>query len=117
MSSSIFHFPGRPPRINTDRRAWWQKEQIIKTYRQLGWAEATGRRRISTPVEIHVQPIVKHLPAADAGACYEVVKAIVDGVVDAGLLPDDGPEFVKCIHLHATEIGDDDRLVIEFAEL
>ena len=117
MSSRIFHLIGRPPRVNDNRRAHWSKERITQRYRILGLTEGHNREAVTPPVEIHVQPVVAGGNRADAGACYEVVKAFVDGLVDAGLMPDDGPDFVKCIHLHAPELGEDDRLIVEVLEI
>ena len=121
MATAIFHFEGRPPRVNTDRRDHWRKEAITSQYRTWARMQAASRTRLRPPVEVHAQPMVKNKVRADAGACYEVVKAIVDGlVVDARLLGDgidDGPDHVKCLHLHAPEVGEDDRLIVEVLEV
>jgi crossover junction endodeoxyribonuclease RusA len=117
MASAIFHFPGRPPRVNTNRRDHWGKESVTKHYRDWAAVEAHGKRPLQPPVEVHAQPVTIDGRRADAGACFEVVKAIIDGLVDAGLIPDDGPNIVKCLHLHAPEVGEDDRLVIELVEV
>lgn len=117
MSSLILHFPGRPPRVNTDRRNHWRKETVTTEYRYNAAVLCMNKRTLVPPVEVHAQPITKDNRRADAGACFEVVKAIIDGIVDAQLLPDDGPDIVKCVHLHAPEVGEDDRLVLEVVEV
>ena len=121
MVSAIFHFEGRPPRVNKDRRNHWRKEAITRDYRDWAAIQGLGRPTMRPPVEVHVQPITATNVRPDAGACYEVVKAIVDGlIVDSRLLGtgvDDGPDHVKCLHLHAPEVGEDDRLVVEVVEV
>lgn len=41
----------------------------------------------------------------DAGACFPAVKAAVDGLVDAGVLPDDGPRYVRWLRFNAPARG------------
>lgn len=43
---------------------------------------------------------------ADAGANYPAVKAAIDGLVDAGVLPGDGPDVVSTIVLRAPLVDD-----------
>ena len=51
----------------------------------------------------------------DTGACYSAVKAAIDGLVDAGCLPDDGPEEIASIKMHAPVVTGVDALEIEVA--
>jgi hypothetical protein len=52
----------------------------------------------------------------DTGGCFPAVKAAIDGLVDAGLLPNDGPAVVKRLTFNAPVIGFRDALVIEVLE-
>ena len=52
------------------------------------------------PVEVIARPVQSRGPLADPGAHYPVVKAVVDGLRDAGILPDDtGAEIVRLTQL------------------
>lgn len=42
-----------------------------------------------------------HLPLLDTGSNFPTVKAIVDGLVDVGVLRDDTPRYVRSIKLMA----------------
>ncbi len=41
----------------------------------------------------------------DADGPHPTYKALLDGVVSAGVLPDDGPEFLRAVTYHAVELG------------
>ena len=81
-----------PVRVAT---RWWRQEA----------AEAWTRkdnRPVEPPVIVTGQPLhaTKASPQ-DAGACLPAVKAALDGIVDAGGLPDDTPEYVAGLLLLA----------------
>lgn len=46
----------------------------------------------------------------DTGSCYPAVKAAVDGLVVAGVLPGDGPAVVRSIVQHGAKWGDEDAV-------
>ena len=48
-------------------------------------------------ITVTVEPHQKGGRSQDVGACNPAVKAAIDGLVDAGVLPDDSPEFVKSL--------------------
>lgn len=54
-----------------------------------------------------VQPYQKGGRLQDTGACHPAVKAAIDGIVDAGVLLDDSPQYVKSIRFLPTERGKD----------
>jgi hypothetical protein len=41
-----------------------------------------------------VTPHLRDGRTQDVGACYPAAKAAIDGLVDAGVIPDDGPQYV-----------------------
>jgi hypothetical protein len=54
-------------------------------------------------------------PLADTGNAYGSVKAAIDGLVDAGVLPDDGPEVIRELCMKAptpTVKGEKDSLTL-----
>lgn len=59
--------------------------------------QAKGFIKPMKKVRITSFPKQKRGPLADPGAHYPVVKAAIDGLVDAGVLPGDTGEFVTAI--------------------
>lgn len=53
---------------------------------------------------------------ADTGACHPAAKAAIDGIVDAGILPDDSPQYVREIIFRAPQIGRDALVLIVTGE-
>ena len=50
---------------------------------------------------------------ADTGGHFPVAKACIDGLVDAGVIPDDGPEFVRSLTFKAPQVdGGVDRALL-----
>lgn len=81
--------------INTNVRMHrLPKSRLTKAWREAGRAAAEGMDPFMPPVRI-----VAHIWKARAGRydpnnLADTTKAIVDGIVDAGLLPDDSTEYV-----------------------
>ena len=48
-------------------------------------------------ITVTVEPHQKNGRLQDVGACNPSVKAAIDGLVDASVLPDDSPEFVRSL--------------------
>lgn len=49
-------------------------------------------KRVFFVVELHMKGVLQ-----DTGNCHGTTKAIIDGMVDAGVIPDDDPEYKKGI--------------------
>jgi len=65
-------------------------------------------------VSIIVTPYAKDRRwRADVGAAAPCAKACIDGLTDAGVFPDDNPDYVKYLGFHAPVIGKGDGLEIE----
>jgi hypothetical protein len=83
--------------LNTARgRIHWREwAKMTATWRAQG-AEVAGVvfTPVPSPVVIVGRPRQARGPLADAGAHMPTLKAIVDGLVDAGWLVEDGPEHV-----------------------
>lgn len=64
-------------------------------------------------------PHLKDRRAQDTGACFPAAKAAIDGLVDAGVLPDDGPEHVVELRFFRPELKSPlgDALVVEVHRL
>ena len=80
------------------RQTWCRNADLTKRYREYAarrWAEALAGKRLVSPVRVVAQRVlVRGRPVEDIGACAPAVKASIDGLVDAGGLPDDRPEYV-----------------------
>jgi len=63
--------------------------------------------RFNTPVSIHVHSIRKRLTDADGISA----KAVIDGIVLSGLLPDDSPKYVKQVS-YSQEKGTPEETII-----
>jgi hypothetical protein len=48
-------------------------------------------------ISVTVEPHQKGGRLQDVGACNPAVKAAIDGIVDAGVLPDDSSKFMKSL--------------------
>jgi len=88
----------RNPMLNAnDRDHWRVLSPIRKAWRDLGHAHgqaaglaAHGWQRVRIDADIH-RPIASR---SDAGNWYPTVKAVIDGLVDAGLIPDDNDDHL-----------------------
>lgn len=81
----------RQVREARDRWFWLAKEAQVPHL---------GRVRIrATPLKTNRRSI------PDVAACYPVVKAAIDGLVDAGVVEDDTPEFVTEVCFTPPEFG------------
>lgn len=101
-----FQAPNVPPSINTlkgmHHRVWSSK---LQPWRDLAWVTTRnrvvrgnvpwlGHRAVRVQVEL---PFAKNARRDPHNYTGTVVKAIVDGVVKAGLVPDDTAEWVEVL--------------------
>jgi crossover junction endodeoxyribonuclease RusA len=107
----------RPWTANAERR-WHHHERarVVREARERwAWLALAERipplKRISV-VATPLRPNNRSMP--DVAACYPAVKAAIDGLVDAGVIPDDNPHHVTCVTFRAPVVADRDglRLVI-----
>ena len=73
--------------------------------------EKKKSKRLNTPVCIHIHSVRKRLADADGISG----KAAIDGIVKAGLLPDDKPEFVQEVS-YSQEKGNEEYTEITITE-
>jgi len=108
----------RPPTLNVERqqhrmiRARWVRE-----WRAIFNALALEAEIPPLPaISVTVQPELRHRGSMpDTGACIGAAKAAIDGLVDAGVIPDDSPRFVHRLTFEAPVVTGVDalELVIE----
>lgn len=112
------HLISAPTNNRTLRKHWAERSGVTHDIRKAFWALAVehGNRapRFSVPVKITAQPTFNRgavaLPDTDGSAL--AVKAAIDGLVDARVIVDDGPDQVAAVVLLAPRRGDHDGLTI-----
>ena len=81
-----------------DRDHWRTKARKTALWRTAAWATATkAKARSYPPCTVHITFPVRDRRRRDPHNYYPTVKAVIDGLVDAGVWPDDTPEWVTTI--------------------
>ena len=120
---AVLRFRGRPPTMNGYRSKHWRYAQAqTDNYRNdAGWSiKGTDKPGEELwPLSVDAYPTYetrRSLP--DTGACFPAVKAAIDGLVDAGWIPDDTPDIIGEITFHAPYVGNvPDGLIIHISTL
>lgn len=97
--------PCRVWSVNTER-GWHHMERAReqKLVREAAGLLSAGLRPMPTPVDIEVQPRIPRKRAnQDAANCVTVAKPAIDGLVDAGVIPDDSPRYVRSVKFFAPD--------------
>lgn len=105
----------RPWTINGERAGGkWKGIALTKEWRTaFAWLALEQRIPLLGCVTVTARPELKnrgHMP--DTGACMGAVKAAIDGLVDAGVLEDDGPDQVAALTFCAPVVTGKDALTI-----
>ena len=110
----------RPWTTNAERK-WHHMQRAAKvkdTREAFGWMAKAHQIPPLGAIAVHATPLARaNRWKQDVGACFPAVKAAIDGLVDAGVLPDDDPTFVRSLTFHPTEIGELDGLRLEIEEV
>ena len=120
MTVTLTHY-ARPWTINAERSGrhahWSVTGRMTREWREAFGLLAMGQlRHKMKAADITVEIVMAKGPLPDCGANYTAIKAAIDGIVDAGLLPGDGPEHVRSITMHAPVKGKQDRMTIRLEE-
>lgn len=111
--------PGRVISLNAERSAHWSKRHAMtKVYREAVAWQATRHRGLSHPISVTAEVVMK-APLMDAANYYPAVKAAIDGLVDAGVIPDDSPKYVGRVTMVAPRKpigGEAERLILTVEE-
>jgi hypothetical protein len=76
-----------------DYRTWWSVAARVEKWPHVDAADIT------------ITPLHKDgRSPQDASSCHPAAKAAIDGLVDAGVLTDDGPAFVRSVTFLAPDI-------------
>jgi hypothetical protein len=94
----VIEIPGRPQTLNRERTGtthWHVTRDETRVTREVAWALAKQQQiPHMEAITVCARPILRDGRTQDVGACIPSVKAAIDGLVDAGVLDDDGPTQV-----------------------
>lgn len=88
-----------------DRLHWAPQRQRARAWRLTAYATATELRQYPHRLPLAPSIVTVHLPVPDRRRrdphnYFPTVKPVIDGLVDAGLWPDDTPEWVTTTEPH-----------------
>lgn len=98
--SHTLELPWERPPLSANRSLHWaEKARITKRIRnEIGWrvkaAINSGKLVRANKVRVQLRYIPKTNRTRDTDNLYPTLKAICDGIIDAGLVHDDSPEFM-----------------------
>ena len=98
-----FTITKRPWTLNAERRGsthWSATRAMTAEWRQWFWVLGLESRVKMQTAHVEVDVVMKH-PIQDTGNCYGSVKAALDGLVDARVLPDDTPAHILSLKFNA----------------
>lgn len=114
MTVLTFDWP-RPPLNANQRLHWAAKAKLTRTVREI--TKMTARRdnlHPKTHITVQLTWIVSDKRRRDSDNIYPTFKAMCDGLVDAGIVPDDTPQYMdKRAPLIRHEPGGTPRLELE----
>ena len=82
----------RPWTTNSERTWHFQKRaaRVRETRERFFWLAKEAKIPQLPKIDVAAVPLVKNRRSMqDVGACFPTVKAAIDGLVDAGVIPDD----------------------------
>lgn len=106
-------YDARPFTANGDRqRHYHAKAALVKEWRDAFCLLARSQRvpRFAAVVVTVTQHTASRRSLPDTGACAPAAKAAIDGLVDAGVLPGDGPDVVRALTFLAPVVSGADAL-------
>lgn len=110
----------RPLTVNAvaglHRQAW--AKHTASTRAEWTWLARAARVKPCQSVELTVTPLHKDRRSPqDVAACAPEAKAAIDGLVDAGLIPDDSPEHLLRVVFLPPLICGEDGMAIDIQEV
>lgn len=115
MTAYTLRYEKRPWTLNLERQGAgggkYKRAALTKEWRAEFAKLAEGLAPLAL-CEVTVQPETRSNVMADTGACVGAAKAAIDGLVDAGVLTDDGPKIVRRLTFLAPVNTGTDALVI-----
>ena len=115
-------YPGCAFKI--DRRPWTVNAQrnmhhmvaarLVRTWRELAAEACAGLPpyRGDKALLVTVHTYLRTKRSQDCGAGYPAMKAAIDGMVDAGVIPDDTPRWLAGIMMHSPVLDAENDVMI-----
>ena len=118
MTVLTLRYERRPWTLNVERQQnRFRRAKLTKEWRE-HFAALAADLAPMTAVAVIAQPELRHRGSMpDTGACIGAVKAAIDGLVDAGVLIEDGPAVVKALTFLAPKVTGVDALELEVSEV
>jgi len=93
--TTTFHFPWKSPPIHLNQRwkHWAIKARTISDVRSMMHAKARHIPELGR-IDVHLVWVVATKHRRDGINATPTLKALVDGLVDAEIIPDDTPEYL-----------------------
>lgn len=128
MQSWAITYPYRPWTVNTERGrggrknqgddrssgTWHKRAELTQQWR--GDFKILAKEAKIPPLKtavIEVHQITPTRVRPDPGSIYPAVKAAIDGLVDAKVIPDDGPDYIDRLTFYPAEVGrNGDKLIL-----
>lgn len=122
--TSLWHMSiegGKLFTLNTER-GWHHHKRAkhVKQWREAACIEAKVMKMPKMKkIEVTFIPYkLNRKNMADTGGHFPVAKACIDGLVDAGVIPDDGPDIVTSLTFQAPYVyGGADKVVMSVKKL
>src|SRR5262245_53710774 len=116
MGEWILEHRARPPTLNWERKgstSWREAAAATRQWRSdYGWLDRQQRVPRLEHAVITVEHLLGTRRKVDVGACFPAVKAAIDGLVDARVLPDDGPLYLHELRFRPPSFSGYDALVL-----
>jgi hypothetical protein len=109
----------RPTTMNVHRTLHFRaRADDDKSWREaFGWLAKVEKVPHLDRIEVVVLPLHKDNRRQDVAACAPAAKAAIDGLVDAGVIPDDTDRHLASVTFLPAVVGDDDGLVVQIKEV
>jgi hypothetical protein len=110
----ILEFPERPWTTNAERKGnKWDRHRLVKQWRGgFYWLAKNAEIPPLHWAQFTIEPYQHGGRLQDTGAQHPAVKAAIDGLVDAKVLVDDSPEYVRYIKYLPTQRGKNSLVLI-----
>lgn len=106
MSRHVLTYHARPPVLNSERAGHWrQHRESTREWREAWWAIGLQSGLRLHRVTVTATPILRGRRSQDCGAVAPAVKAALDGLVDARVLPGDSPAHVTRLTFEPPVLG------------
>lgn len=117
---TLRHDGERPTTMNDYRKMHHHVWRRIDSSTRSTFAWLAKKERIPAleRITVVVQPLHANARSPqDVAACAPAAKAAIDGLVDAGVIPDDGPNFVVSVLFLQPHVAGVDGMQLTIAEL